>query len=90
MKTYLTLKKTISSTFECGDIVSVAIPDGVTSIGERAFCDCDSLESVTIGDNVTSIGQYAFNSCTGLTSVTFKNPNGRGALNVPLPNFCHS
>ena len=34
----------------------VVIPDGVTSIGDRAFEDCNWLAGITIPDGVTSIG----------------------------------
>ncbi|MEZ5277800.1 MAG: leucine-rich repeat domain-containing protein [Opitutaceae bacterium] len=46
------------------------IPEGVTSIEDRAFYRCTNLTSVTIGNSVTSIGQYAFYECSILTSVT--------------------
>ena len=49
---------------------AVTIPDGVTSIRDRAFAYCTGLTSVTIGDGVTSIGYRAFYGCTGLTSIT--------------------
>ena len=51
-------------------ITAVVIEDGVTSIGDYAFCDCTSLTSVTIADSVTSIGKYAFGDCDALTSIT--------------------
>ena len=51
-------------------VTDLTIPDGVTSVGERAFAHCDSLISVTIPDSVTSIGERAFFSCSSLTSVT--------------------
>ncbi|MBQ3288566.1 MAG: leucine-rich repeat protein [Kiritimatiellae bacterium] len=51
-------------------VTDLMIPDGVTSIGERAFCGCDGLASVTIPNSVTSIGESAFKGCYGLASVT--------------------
>ena len=54
-------------------VTALAIPDGVTSIGDYAFSGCRSLTSVTIPDNVTSIDEGAFYHCTSLTSVTIGN-----------------
>ena len=39
------------------------IPQGVTSIGDRAFSWCKSLTSITIPNSVTSIGDRAFSDC---------------------------
>ena len=65
----------------------VTIPDGVTSIGEKAFGLCASLTSVTIPDSVTSIGENAFALCASLTSVTIP---GRATLPSlhPQNNYC--
>ena len=52
-----------------GDILSVSLPDGLTSIGSGAFYDCSSLTSITLPNSVTSIGKYAFEDCSALTSV---------------------
>ena len=49
---------------------SYVIPNGVTSIGDRAFSFCQSLTSVMIPDGVINIGDGAFSSCTNLTNVT--------------------
>ncbi|MGN0169985.1 MAG: fibronectin type III domain-containing protein [Lachnospiraceae bacterium] len=57
------------SVFDSKNITSVTIPDGVTSIGERAFYSCTSLTDVTIPDSVKTIGKYAFKSCSGLTEI---------------------
>ena len=50
---------------------SITIPNGVTSIGVRAFHNCTSLTSITIPDSVTSISNSAFEDCTGLTSIHY-------------------
>ena len=61
------------SGIDISDIISVVIPNSVTSIGERAFCCCGGLTSVTIPNSVTSIGLCAFKGCCSLTSVTIGN-----------------
>ena len=49
---------------------SYTIPDGVTSIYERAFSDCTSLKRITIPDGMSTIGGNSFFGCANLTSVT--------------------
>ena len=56
-----------------GDIVSVALPEGLTSIGNYAFRYCSILTSVSIPNSVTTIGLCAFDGCSGLTSVIIPN-----------------
>ena len=46
------------------------IPEGVTSIGGRAFEGCSSLTAINIPEGVTSIGERAFYRCSGLTTIT--------------------
>ena len=57
-------------TDENTEITDLVIPEGVTSIGDRAFYICRGLSSVTIPEGVTSIGSSAFSGCSSLSSVT--------------------
>lgn len=50
-------------------IVSVEIPNGVTSIGKTAFSNCVNMEYVIIPSSVTSVGQDAFKNCSSLNAV---------------------
>jgi len=52
------------------ELTEYTIPDGVTSIGDAAFCGNKNLTSVTISEGVTSIGARAFEACMQLRSVT--------------------
>lgn len=73
----------------------VVIPEGVTSIGNYAFCGCSGLTSITIPDKVTSIGEYAFFNCSVLTSITISDNvtsigdfafyNCLGLTNITIP-----
>ena len=60
----------VDNAFEQCSVISVTIPETVTSIGRSAFSDCTQLKSVTILGSVTSIGRSAFSGCTQLESVT--------------------
>ena len=51
----------------CLSLISVVIPDGVSSINEGLFWDCISLSSVTLPASVKDIEDYAFAGCTNLT-----------------------
>ena len=56
-------------------ILSITIPDSVTTIGDYAFSGCSSLKTIIIGKNsqLAIIGSYAFYNCTSLTSITIPN-----------------
>lgn len=56
-----------------GEVTTVAIRDGVSSIGDCAFQNFTALTSVSIPDSVTWIGGYAFSGCSSLKEITLPN-----------------
>jgi len=58
------------NSFRNGNITSVVIPFGVTSIGNYAFSSCIKLKFITIPDSVDSIGSSAFYYCSYLETIT--------------------
>jgi len=52
--------------------VNVAIPSGITQIGDFAFYFCTSLVGVTVPGSVTDIGYEAFAYCSSLERVTLE------------------
>lgn len=56
--------------FVNSNIVSVNIPDSVTTIEGLAFAGCGRLVKVNIPDTITSIGNDVFAGCSSLTSIT--------------------
>ena len=62
-------------------LISLIIPDRVTSIGIHAFDDCFGLTGVTIGNGITSIGEYAFYGCYKLVEVI-----NNSSLNITKSN----
>ena len=49
---------------DCENLLSVSIPDSVTSINFEAFRFCMSLASLTIPDSVIEIEEGAFEDCS--------------------------
>ena len=54
--------------YRSSNLLSVELPQTLTSIGLSAFDDCRKLNSIFIPDSVTEI-RYAFKDCVSLTSV---------------------
>jgi hypothetical protein len=51
-------------------IISVIIPEGVTTIGTQAFYRCKNLYIISLPNSLTSIGNSAFAGCEALDSIT--------------------
>ena len=78
----------VEGTCSCTSMVSIALPDGLTSIGNSAFAGCEFLASVALPDSLTSIGAGAFNSCSSLVSVAL--PDGHTSIGNDAFKSCDS
>ena len=65
---------------------SIALPEGVTSIGDHAFYDNDRLKEITLPQSLTSIGESVFFRCTALGKIAI--PDGVTELPYRLFFFC--
>lgn len=52
------------------DIKKIEISEGITSIGDYAFCNCVNVVETEIPDSVKKVGMCAFFNCSGLSTVT--------------------
>lgn len=70
----------------CEGVVSVTLPEGLTSIGENAFAYCAKLKTVNIPETVTNIGIGAFCGCASLEKVSI--PDGIGVIREKTFSGC--
>ena len=59
----------------CGNLISIIIPESVTKIDYEAFFECANLTSITIPDSVTEIKFSAFWDCDKLTTINITKNN---------------
>ncbi len=69
-----------------GQITSVLVEEGVSSVGAYAFAQCPGLASVTIPASVTAIGARAFDVCANITDVFYSQPDQAGLSVAPTGN----
>ena len=53
----------------CAALPETTLPDGLTTVGERAFSKCTALGEVTFGEQLAEIAAGAFYGCAALTAV---------------------
>ncbi|MDD3381997.1 MAG: leucine-rich repeat protein, partial [Bacilli bacterium] len=58
----------------CTSIISIKLPDSITSIGAFAFNNCTKLVSINMPTSLTSIGEGAFRNCNKVIIANL--PNG--------------
>lgn len=72
------------------EITSVIIEDGITSIGDDAFCDFDGLEEITIPASVQKIGMMVFESCDRLEHINFAAGSQLTTIEDRAFESCHA
>ena len=68
-----------------GDIITVTVGEGATSVGNAAFYKCSGVANLSLPSTLESIGEFAFNGCTGLTAIDIPSKVtfiGMGAFDV--------
>ena len=60
--------ETASNTLIAG-CPATKIPEGITSIGSRAFCNFENLKTIALPSSLKNIEEWAFAYCSNLTSV---------------------
>ena len=63
-----------ANSFANTGLVSIDLPDGITSLPNYLFQNCEALTSVGLPRSLDSIGTYVFRNCTSLTQ--FVIPDG--------------
>lgn len=72
----LTVKSITSDAFkDCKSLVSVTIPEGVTTIGNGAFFNCRNLKTVAIPSTVTELTKGMFDYCVSLSEINIADAN---------------
>ena len=59
--------------YECTNLTSVNISEGVTSIDYWAFRGCTQLSVVSIPDSLTNVDPTIFEDCTSLSGSSYDN-----------------
>ena len=73
----------------CDNIISVIIPNSVTSIEKGVFSNCTKMESVKLPDNLGDrINKCVFFNCTSLESIQI--PNGVEVIDEEAFDSCSS
>ena len=69
-------------------IIEIAINDGISSIGDRAFIDFAKLQSISIPQSVTTVGAYALNGCISLETIHL--PDNLRIIGTNAFAYCHN
>lgn len=55
--------------YDCSNVTSIIVPDGITEIKESAFSGCSSLSSILLPNSLLKIHTAVFGNCSSLTHI---------------------
>ena len=64
------------------NLKKVTIPEGIKTIGYKAFSGCTGLESITLPDSLETIDDFALYDCTGITFLDLNQVSHVGEGNM--------
>ena len=71
---------------DCVEMIGVVLHEGLTTIGDLAFCNCYNLKSVIIPSTVRTIGTGCFDDCQSLETLEF--PEGMTVFEAQMCTGC--
>ncbi len=71
-----------------GQITTIVVEEGVSSIGANAFLGMAQVTAVTLPSTLKAVGEYGFGFCRALTQVTF--PEGFASLDSYVFSYCEA
>lgn len=74
--------------FSGSGLVSVTIPDGISTIAQGLFYNCSGLSSIELPNSITSIGNRAFYNCSELKKIEI--PEGTKTIGYYAFYYCTS
>ena len=61
------------------DILKVLLDEGITAVGQCAFCDDVNLSAVQLPSSLSAVGDHAFSNCPSLTDVYYAGTEAQWA-----------
>ena len=72
--------------FTDSGIEIIELPDGITTIGIRAFYNCDRLSIVNIPKTVTNLDPAAFAQCSNISTIYYNAENAKVSTSYNIDN----
>lgn len=72
--------------YNCDELLSITLPEGITELGESTFFGCDNLTSVRLSEGITTIGAKCFQACNGLHAIDL--PSSLTTIGIQAFYYC--